>query len=181
MRLGQALLGTTLAAAVLAGGAGAARSPAALAAALVHAKAGKLPHGYSSPVVAVYKQTASAKSHGAVGGASITADNGGEVVIYIVFKNPADALADFEHANFGTTSHKAGPSSLPKPNVEVDTSTSGKSGLNTITVGITDLAFVYKNVLVQAGTSSEQSTKHGDIPGAVALAQYALRHLQSVS
>jgi hypothetical protein len=181
MRLAFALLATALAAAALAGAAGAAKSPAALAAALAHAKPGQLPRGYKTPVVAVYKLTATAKSHGAVGGATITADGGGEVVIYIVFKTPAEALADFQHASFESVSHKAGPSSLPKPNVEVDTSTSGAVSGSTVTIGITDLAFVYKNMLIQAGTSSLTNKKHGDIPGAVALAHYALAHLKSVS
>jgi hypothetical protein len=102
-------------------------------------------------------------------------------VIYLVFKTPAQATADFTHASFGPVSHKAAPGGVPKPNVEVDTSTTGKSGVSTITLGITDIAFPYKNVLVQAATSSSASTAHGDVAGAVALAQFAVAHLKSVS
>jgi len=183
MRLRRALPIAIAAAAALAAGAGAANSPSALASALTHTKvtAAQLPHGYKSPVVGAYKLTAGDKSHGAVGGATIVADNGGQVVIYIVFKTSAQARADFEHGNFGKASRTSAPSSLPKPNVEVNTSTSGTVGANTVTIGITDIAFPYKNVLVQAATSSQSSTKHGDIAGAVALATFALAHLKSVS
>jgi hypothetical protein len=183
MRVRQALLITAIGAAALAAQAGAAKSPTALAAALAHAKieGAQLPHGYKSPVVEAYKITAGDKKHGAAGGASISADNGGEVVIYIVFKTPAEAQADFAHAKFGTASHRAAPSSIPKPNVEVNTSTSGKVGLNTVTIGLTDIAFVYKNILIQAATSSQTSVEHGNVAGATALAQFALSHLKSVS
>jgi hypothetical protein len=183
MRLRRAAPIAIALATVLAAGASASKSPADLATALAHAKVtgAQLPDGYKSPVVAAYKITAGDKKHGAVGGASIVADNGGQVVIYIVFKTSAQAKADFEHGNFGSASHKAAPGSIPKPNVEVNTSTSGTVGANTVTIGITDVAFPYKNVLVQAATSSQTNTKHGDVAGAVALARFALSHLKSVS
>jgi hypothetical protein len=34
-------------------------------------------------------------------------------------------------------------------------------------------------VLVQAATTSASSTKHGDVAGAVALAQFASKHLRA--
>jgi hypothetical protein len=182
MRLRQALPVAAAVTASLAATAAAAKSPAALATALAHTKvtAAQLPHGYKSPVVAAYKISAGDKTHGAVGGASIVADHGAQVVIYIVFETAAQAKADFEHGNFGAASHKPAPGSIPKPNVEVSASTSGKVGANTVTIGITEIAFPYGNVLVQAATSSQTSTKHGDVAGAVALAQFALSHLKSV-
>ena len=183
MRLGlrQVLPIAIAAAACLAAGAGAAQSPSALAAALAHTKvtAAQLPHGYKSPVVAAYKLSAGDKTHGAVGAASITADHGAELVIYLVFKTAAEAKADFEHGNFANVSHKAAPSSIPSPNVEVNTSTTGKVGANTVTIGITEIAFPYENVLIQAATSSQTSTTHGDVAGAAALAKFALAHLKA--
>jgi hypothetical protein len=178
----QALLIATLAAAALAATASAAKSPVALAAALANTKvsAAQLPHGYKLPVVGKYKLTAGDKKHGAVGGTIIALDHGGEVVIYIVFKTTAQAQADFAHANYGTTTHKPAPSSVPKPNVEISTSTSGKVGLNNVTIGLTDIAFPYKNVLIQAGTSSQTNPHHGDVAGAVALAHFAVQHLNAV-
>jgi hypothetical protein len=179
----QALLITAAVAAALAATAGAAVSPTALAAALARAKvsAAQLPHGYKLPVVSTYKLTAGDKKHGAVGGTTIVLDHGAEVVIYIVFKTQAEAQADFAHAKYGTTSHRPAPATVPKPNVEIDTSTSGKVGLNNVTIGLTDIAFPYKNVLIQAGTSSETSRKHGDVAGAVALAHFAVQHVDAVS
>ena len=55
-----------------------------------------LPHGYSAPVVSVYKISADVKKHGAIGGAQIFADGGNEAVIYIVFKTPALASRRLE-------------------------------------------------------------------------------------
>jgi hypothetical protein len=53
---------------------------------------------------------------------------------------------------------------------------SGKS----VTIGITDVAFVQGNVLVQAATTSTSSKRHGDVAGALALAQFASKHLRSL-
>jgi len=163
--------------------AGAARSPLALVKALATAgvTASQLPHGYRSPDVERYPITAGDKKHHAVGGVSISTNGGAGVVIYIVFSTPSAAQADFAHGNFGSATPKQAPNTVPKPNVEIDTSTSGTVGGRKVTFGITDIAFVHQNVLVQAATSSGTSTKHGDVAGAVGLAGFALAHLKSVS
>jgi hypothetical protein len=50
-----------------------------------------------------------------------------------------------------------------------------------VTLGITDIAFVQRNVIVQAATTSAASATHGDVAGAVALAQFAAKHLRSIA
>jgi hypothetical protein len=50
-----------------------------------------------------------------------------------------------------------------------------------VTMGITDIAFVQRNVIVQAATTSTASTTHGDVAGAVALARFAAKHLRSIA
>jgi hypothetical protein len=151
----------------------------ALLTARVGAKA--LPHGYRSPHVTPYTVTATAKGHRAVGGAEILADGGNEAVIYIVFATPADAKADFAHANLAGKATAAGPKTIPKPSIVVNTSAAGTVNGKHVVIGITDVAFVQGNVLVQAATTSPSSRKHGDVAGAVALARFASQHLRSVS
>ena len=177
--LGQALLVTFSAAFVLAATAGAAQSPQALVSALVEAKvtSADLPHGYSAPVVSVYKISADVKKHGAIGGAQIFADGGNEAVIYIVFKTPALAAADWKHANFHGAQTSAAPSSIPKPNVQINTSAGATVNGKKITFGLTEIAMLSGNVIVQSITTSTKSTKHGDVTGAVLLAQFAQKHL----
>jgi hypothetical protein len=159
-----------------------ARTPQQLLSALLAAKIGgsALPHGYKSPQVARYTVTSTAKGHHAVGGAEITADGGNEAIIYIVFRTNADAKADFSHANLAGKTTASAPSSVPKPSVVVNTSASGTVSGKNVTIGITDVAFVQGNVLVQAATTSASSKKHGDVAGAIALAKFASKHLQSV-
>jgi hypothetical protein len=140
-----------------------------------------LPHGYRSPRVTSYRVTATAKKHHALGGAEILADGGNEAIIYIVFDNVADAKADFAHANLAGRSTATAPSTIPKPSIVVNTSASGTVKGKVVTLGITDVAFVQRNVIVQAATTSAASTQHGDVAGAVALAQFAAKHLSSVA
>jgi len=159
------------------------RTPQQVLKALVAAKVGAsaLPHGYRSPRVTPYAVTATAKKHHAVGGAEILADGGNEGIIYIVFKTVADAKADFARANLAGKSTSAAPKTIPKPSIVVNTSASGTVKGKPVTVGITDIAFVERNVIVQAATTSSASTKHGDVAGAVALAQFAAKHLRSIA
>lgn len=155
-------------------------SPQALYSALLKAPVteSQLPHGYKSPLVGKYPLTATAKSHHAVGGVQIQADSGNVAVIYIVFATSADAKADWANANFAGTTTQAAPSSIPKPSIVVNTSATGTSGGKKITFGLTDIACLYGNVIVQAATSSTASTKHGDLAGALALARFAVKHLE---
>jgi hypothetical protein len=182
----QAALATGLVIAMLAAQAAQsrpARTPQQVLSALLAARVGAsaLPHGYRSPQVTAYTVTSTAKSHHALGGAQITADGGNEAIIYIVFKTKADAKADFSHANLAGKVTTSAPGSVPKPSIVVNTSASGTVGGKNVTIGITDVAFVQGNVLVQAATTSASSKKHGDVAGAVALAQFASKHLAAVA
>ena len=182
----QAAIATGLAVAALvvpAAQARADRAPQEVLKALVATKVGSsaLPHGYRSPQVTSYKVTATAKKHHAVGGAEILADGGNEAIIYIVFDTVADAKADFARANLAGKSTAAAPSTIPKPSIVVNTSASGTVKGKLVTLGITDIAFVQRNVIVQAATTSAASPTHGDVAGAVALAQFAAKHLRSIA
>jgi hypothetical protein len=158
-----------------------AQTPQALIAALEKAKVSSsdLPHGYSSPLVGAYNVSAEAKKHGAVGGVQIFMDGGNEGIIYLVFKTPALAKADWRNANFNGAKTSAAPSSIPKPNVVVDTSSTGTANGKKVTFGLTEVAALSGNVIVQAITASTASKTHGDKAGAVLLAQYALKHLSA--
>ncbi len=46
-----------------------------------------------------------------------------------------------------------------------------------ITFGLTEIAMLSGNVIVQSITTSTKSTKHGDVTGAALLAQFAQKHL----
>jgi hypothetical protein len=166
---------------VVAAPADAAQTPQALVNALVKAKVktGDLPHGYSSPTVSAYKVSADAKTHGAIGGAQIFADGGNEAVIYIVFKSPALATADWKHVNLHGVAAAKAPASVPKPNIEINTSAGATINGKKVTFGLTEIATLSGNVIVQSITTSTKSTKHGDIAGAAALAQFAVKHLNA--
>jgi hypothetical protein len=157
------------------------KKPAALLAALLHAKVKSLPHGYLKPVVGPYQVTAAAKKHHALGGVVITGDQGNEAVIYIVFATIADAKADWAHADFKGLQTKSAPSSIPKPNVMANTTSAAKNGATTVDIGLTDVAFRSGNVIIQGATSSVTNPKQGDPAGSVALALFALQHLKSVA
>lgn len=178
----QAMFAMSFLVAALVAPAAQARSPQQVLNALLAAKvgAGALPHGYRSPHVSVYTVTATAEKHHALGGAEITADGGNEAIIYIVFETKADAVADFQHANLAGKRTSKAPSSIPKPAVVVSTSVSGTANGKKVTLGITDIAFVQGNVLVQAATTSTSSKTHGDVAGAIALAHFASTHLTSI-
>jgi hypothetical protein len=180
MRLSSwALLAACAAALVAIASASAAKSPAALIAALEKAKVtnAQLPKGYKSPVVGPYKVTAAIKKHGAVGGVQIFADGGNEAIIYIVFKNAAAAKLDWTHANFHGQKTESAPSSIPKPNVVVNLTATPTVNGKTVKFGLTEVATLSGNVIVQSITSSEKTPTHGDKAGAVALAVFALKHL----
>jgi hypothetical protein len=141
----------------------------------------ELPPGYKSPVVGRYRLTAKAKSHQAVGGVQIELRGGDASVTYIVFASKAGAKADWTSAKLKGISTRPGPASLPQPSLVITTSASGRTGGKEITVGLTDVAYLFGNVIVQAVTSSTASATHGDVAGATALARFALGHLVDVS
>jgi hypothetical protein len=175
-------LAAVIVVAALAAPAAEARSPQQLLKALLAAKVGAsaLPHGYRSPLVERYSLTPNAIKHHAVGGAEILADGGNEAVIYIVFRDAADAKADFAHANTAGATVLPAPTGLPRPAMIVNDSVSGSANGQKVTFGLTDVIFVKGNVIVQAATTSLKSPKHGDVAGAIALAGFAKSYLSSV-
>jgi hypothetical protein len=181
MRVRRQAILLVFAAALVGAAVAGARTPPALITALEKAKVSSsdLPHGYSSPLVGAYEVSAEAKQHGAVGGVQIFMDGGSEGIIYLVFKTSALAKADWKNANFNGAKTSAAPSSIPKPNIVVDTSGTGTANGKKITFGLTEVATLSGDVIVQAITASTASKTHGDRAGAVALAQYALNHLKA--
>ena len=140
----------------------------------------ELPGGYGSPVVGRYRPTAKAKSHHAIGGVQIDLEGGTAAVLYIIFPNRADAEAHWQTATLKGLTTAAGPAYLPEPSLVVNTWASGKSDGKSMTVGVTNVAYRFENVIVEALTTSTTSTKHGDVHGAEMLARFALVHLVSV-
>jgi hypothetical protein len=185
MRVRQALLvvaAATAAALVTVPFAGA-KTPQAVYKALLNTpvKASQLPHGYKNPQVGDSPLTATAKSHNAVGSVQIFADGGNEAVLYIIFATAADARLDWANAHYPKGSGSAAPSSIPKPSVLINTSTTGTVNGKSKTFGLTDVASLRGNVIVQGVTTSGTNAKHGDVAGSVALAQFAIAHLKALS
>jgi hypothetical protein len=161
-------------------------SPKALYEALSKVPKGKavLPNGYQSPTIGRVPLTPNAKRHHAVGAVGIDLAKPGTLgagILFIVFPTRADALADWnEGVRRLPKTRLRPPSFFPKPSVMVNASvTLGNAPSRPI--GTTRLAFVVENIIIEVDTSSTSSTTHGDVLGAIALAQFAGRHLNSVT
>ena len=139
-----------------------------------------LPHGCKAPRVGTYQVSAGAKSHHARGGVEIVGDGGNEGVSYIVFSSAADAKLDWQHANLTNARVSAAPKTIPKRSLVANASTTARSGTTTVRIGLTEVACLVENVIVEGVTSSTTNANEGDIPGAVALALFAVEHLRSV-
>ena len=143
-----------------------------------------LPAGYMSPRVVAGSPSTRAKSHHVVGEVSIgavKAGTAGAQVLYIVFPTVADASADWaDGLRHAPTPHLAGPSSVPKPSAlfhgqQTVTNSTG----DRVTIGTTILGYRIGNIIVEVETTSTSSTAHGDEQGAIALAKFALDHLNA--
>ena len=141
----------------------------------------QLPSGYYSIKVGVSKPSDNAKKHHEVGEveADLDSDAG---ILYFVFPTRADALADWYDADFKKAkSRLPAPATLPKPSGIFNASISGNNAFGKkVTNGVTFVAFVSQNVILEAFTISTDNTESGDVPGAIKLARFALRHLSAV-
>jgi hypothetical protein len=156
-------------------------SPTALYQALLQGpvEASSLPAGYGSPRVAVGTPSTRAKSHHVVGEVDMLASKRGTAgarVLYIVFPNSADALADWKDGlRHSPKTRLSPPSSVAQPAAMFNLAATG-----TTKIGATILGCLRGNLIVEVETSSTSSAAHGDIQGAAALARFALTHLHSL-
>jgi hypothetical protein len=164
----------------LAGASSGSKSPSALVSALLNAKVTSLPNGYKSPVVSRYQVTPTAAKHHAVGGVAIVGDSGAEAVIYIVFATPADAKLEWQNASFGKGHVSTAPASVPTPSLLYSTQSTETNKGKTYKIGLTEVACLYKNVLVQGVTSALNSSR-GNTAGSTALTLFALSHLEALA
>ena len=159
----------------------AALPPAVLLQSLLHtAVAGSsLPVGYRAPRIGPVTPSARAKLHHVVGEVDIVASKTGSAgarVTYIVFPTHADALADWtDGLRHSPKTSLLPPSSVPQPAAMFNVPATAK-----VTYGATVLAHLTGNLIVEVETTSTSNATHGDEKGAVALARFALAHLQAL-
>jgi hypothetical protein len=145
-----------------------------------------LPNGYQSTSLGAVPSSKTARRHHVVGAVAIGVTKKGTAgarILYIVFPTRADALANWKEATRGLPKKRpVPPSFLPKPAAMFNaTATLGRPPAKTTPLGTTTLVFVTGNLVVQVDTSSLTNVKHGDVLGAIALAQFAGTHLASVA
>jgi len=141
-------------------------------------RAASLPSGFDAPKLINIPPSDNSKQHHAVGTIDVIFGTGDYAsLVYDVFPTRADAVADYRASKGhpGDTTGAA-PDSFPKPSKIV----SGSIVLHGRTAGISGVEFVDGNVIVLAATTSPVSAHHGDIPGALALARFGLRHLAAI-
>lgn len=142
-----------------------------------------LPSAYSGAKTGVYSVSSTGKKHHEIGGVEIDLNDGDAVIIYMVFPTRADAVGDWKDANLkkhAKTSVSA-PADFPWPALIANMSVKGKNVFGqSVTNGVTDLAFTSKNVIVQALTLSTDNKDSGDVVGSIKLGHYALKHLQAL-
>ena len=146
-------------------------------------KSRELPSGYYSAKVGVTTPSAQAKKHHVVGDVEIDFDSGDASVIYVVLPTRKDALGDWYDSDIfkKAKSRLPAPPNLPKPSGIFNTSVSGKNAFGKkVTNGVTIVGFVSQNVIVSAVTISTDNTESGDVPSAITLARFALRHLSAL-
>jgi hypothetical protein len=165
---------------VAAAPAAASPEPAALARALLKTpiRTAEFPVGLDTPRIMRIPLSENSKRHHAVGTVDVIFGTGDYAsLVYAVFPTRVDAIADYR----ATTGHPgdttaAAPDSFPKPSKIV----SGSLVLNGQTAGISGVEFVDGNVIVLAATTSITNAHRGNIPGAIALARFGLRHLAAI-
>jgi hypothetical protein len=187
--MGRAILAAVVAAlcfAALAEAVTADRSPHALYRALLTTPIppSQLPSGYHSARVGVSSLSNNAKAHHVVGEVEVDIDSDA-VIVYEVFRTRADAIADWNAARPAlkkkSKSQVAAPPRFPWPAIIANSTITGKNLLGqTVKNGVTALNFTSRNVIVQAGTISTTNVDSGDIPGAVRLGDFALKHLDAL-
>jgi hypothetical protein len=144
-----------------------------------------LPDGYQTTRIASVPASPTAKRHHVVGEVAVLSTKRGTAgarILYIVFPTRAAALADWkDRARWLPSNRLPPPAFLPKPSVMFSAQARVKNSAGKLLLyGTTTLAYVTGNVVVEVDTSSATSTVRGDILGAIALAQFARRHLATV-
>jgi hypothetical protein len=170
------MLAVVAATVVAVGPAAASPEPAALVRALFKTpiRTADLPAGLDAPRIMRIPLSENSKRHHAVGTVDVIFGAGDYAsLVYVVFPTRADYRASPGHPGDTTAS---APDSFPKPSKIA----SGSIVLNGQTAGISGVEFVAGNVIVLAATTSTMSARHGDVPEAVALARFGLRHLAAI-
>ena len=149
----------------------------------------QLPSGFFSAKVGLIQPSKTGRHYHEVGSVTVTVDgpDPDDGSGFNVFPNHKDALGDLNHPNMSSSHGKIHivPGGVPGvgnlPSHMWAGHITGKNAFGkTVTDGVTLVAVVTKNVIVQAYTDSADNTNSGNIPGAIALLKSGLRHLQVV-
>jgi hypothetical protein len=144
-----------------------------------------LPGSYETVQIGIISPSATPKRHHVVGEVGIVATKTGTAgarIIYIVFPTRAEAMADWKEGSRELPRPRVPPPTVvPKPAAMFNVPETVKdSGGTPVTYGTTTLAYVTGNLIIEVDTSSTSTTAHGDIVGAIALAQFAFTRLGSI-
>jgi hypothetical protein len=147
----------------------------------------QLPSGFTSAKVGLSTPSKTGLRYHAVGEVTVAVDgpDPDDGLGFNVFPNHSDALGDLNHPTFTGQKVHIVPGGVPGyanlPGHMWTGSITGKNAFGkTITNGVTLVAVVRNNVLVQAATDSADNADSGNIPAALALIRSGLRHLSSV-
>lgn len=147
----------------------------------------QLPSNFTSAKVGLTNPSKSGIRYHAVGEVAVAVDgpDPDDGIGFNVFPNRSDALGDLNHPTFSGQKVHIVPGGVPGyanlPGHMWIGSITGKNAFGkTITNGVTLVAVVKNNVLVQAYTDSADNTDSGNIPAALALIRSGLRHLSAV-
>jgi hypothetical protein len=145
-------------------------------------RAGSLPANFYSAKVNFMKPSKRAKSHHAVGEVEVDIDGGDDAAIfYVVFPTRADAVADWKDTDWSGVKTRRPAPQFPQPAVILNGPFTVKDAAGkTVTYGYTGVASVPGGVIVSTVTRSTKSKVRGDVPGAIALERFALRHLSGL-
>jgi hypothetical protein len=103
--------------------------------------------------------------------------NPNDELVFEVFPSARDANGDIQHPHLNPNDRKHGQA-LGVPNSLLVTTSGMQNGKR---IGITIVAAVRGNVIVQAVTSSTTKAKQGDTAEAIALMKAALAHLKKLA
>jgi len=144
-------------------------------------RAGSLPGNFYSAKVTVGKPSKRAKSHHVVGEVEIDIDSGDAAIFYSVFPTRTDAVADWRDADLKGIKTTLRAPQFHQPAAIYNGSFTGKNAFGKkVTNGFTVVGSTPGRVIVSAATTSTESTESGDIPGAIALERFELRHLYRI-
>jgi len=148
----------------------------------------QLPSGFSSARVTMLTPSSGARRYHPVGEVAVAVDgpDPDDGFSYGIFTKHSDALSELNHPTFSSSEKlrivPGGVPGFPKlPGHMWTGSVTGKNVLGkTITNGLTIVAVVQGNVIVDAFTGSADNMESGNVPAAIALLRSALKHLAKV-